>query len=122
MVRRAAAGLRVGGVYTYNAEVLQAYDDVSHFCTPCSLAQFQLLGLFRDDTFIDNYLADNAASLQANADIVTSGLESIGVPFVPPQVCTGTFLPPDRHFCDAARCVQILCAAAGVYRHFVAAC
>ena len=82
------AGLRVGGVYTYNAEVLQAYDDISHFCTPSSLAQTQLLGLFDDETFIDNYIADNAASLQANAEIVTSGLDNIGVPYVPPQVCS----------------------------------
>ena len=78
----------MGGVYTYNAEVLQAYDDISHFSTPSSIAQDHLLNLFRDETFIDHYIAENTANLAANADIVCTGLDGIGagIPYVQPQV------------------------------------
>lgn len=83
---RPHAGLRVGGLYTYNADLIHAYDEVAHFCTPSGLTQWQLVSLLRDEAFVDSFIAENSSNLQANCQIVLDGLDHIGVPYVRPQV------------------------------------
>jgi aspartate/methionine/tyrosine aminotransferase len=80
--------LRIGGVYTYNADVIQAYGDIAHFATVSALTQWHLLTLLQDEAFVDSYLAQHAANLQENCNILCDGLDAIGeIEYTRPQVC-----------------------------------
>jgi aspartate/methionine/tyrosine aminotransferase len=84
---RRGAGLRIGGMYTYSAEVLEAYGMVAHLSAVSTLTQWHLLELLRDEAFVDHYLAEHAANAQENAGIVCDGLDAIGgIAYVRPQV------------------------------------
>jgi hypothetical protein len=80
------AGLRVGGLYTYNANLIHAYGELAHFGSVSNLAQWQLIELLKDEVFIDNFIAQNSLNLKANCEIVMEGLDDIGIPYIKPQV------------------------------------
>lgn len=82
----AAAGVRIGALYTYNADLLEAWGNIAHFSACSSFAQWQLQPLFDDDEFIDGYITENAARLEANCQILLDGFDAIGVSYVRPQV------------------------------------
>jgi hypothetical protein len=76
----------VGGLYTYNAELIHAYGEIAHFGAASNLAQWQLIQLLKDEVFIDNFIAENSANLKANCQIIMDGLDHIGIPYTKPQV------------------------------------
>lgn len=88
------AGLRVGALYTHNAKLISAYEGIAHMSGVSHLTQCQLIELFDDTAFIDAFIAQNRANLEANCEIVTDGLTAMDVPFTQPEArCLSLSLP-----------------------------
>lgn len=80
------AGQRIGFLYTYNAALIKAY-------MPCAISnmishttQYAVTKLLEDSAFMDAFMADNQANLEAQSTIVTDSLTNMGVPFIQPEV------------------------------------
>lgn len=48
--------------------------------------QYSVAKMLEDRTFVDAFMAENQANLEAQSAIVTDGLTNMGVPFVQPEV------------------------------------
>jgi hypothetical protein len=82
----AGAGMRAGCLFTYNAELIEAYSKICFPTVMTSVTQWHLMHLFRDTGFIDSFMADNCTNLEAQSIIVTDALTAMDIPFVQPQV------------------------------------
>lgn len=48
--------------------------------------QYSVAKMLEDSTFVDAFMAENQANLEAQSAIVTDGLTNMGVQFVQPEV------------------------------------
>lgn len=78
-----ASGLRTGVLFTHNAALLAALSNVNYFATVSNDTQDALAALVADATFVDGFLAANAAALRGAYALTTAALRRARVPFAP---------------------------------------
>ena len=66
-----ASGLRVGCLWTLNALVQNAMQNLSYFCAVSGVAQHMLADLLDDTAFVKKYLKENLRRLGAAYDTLT---------------------------------------------------
>lgn len=58
-----ASGLRVGCLWTLNAQVQAAQQNISYFCEVSGIAEYMIAEMLEDLSFVDTYLKENARRL-----------------------------------------------------------
>lgn len=80
-----ASGLRVGCLWTVNAPVQSAMQNLSYFCAVSGMAQHMLADMLEDRAFVERYLKENLRRLGAAYDTL-AGLPCL----LPLFVCVQT--------------------------------
>ncbi|KAL3680535.1 hypothetical protein R1sor_023491 [Riccia sorocarpa] len=81
-------GFRVGLLYTWNDQVLDAAKRLTRFTSVPTLTQQILVSLLSDRQFLHSYLSENQKRLRARWNTVKHALQEAGLPFIP---CTAGF-------------------------------
>ena len=71
------SGYRVGALWTKNADIHRALDNVSYFCAIPGPMQYALSLVLEDDDFLDHFFVENCARLRKQYDIVTEELSRL---------------------------------------------
>jgi 1-aminocyclopropane-1-carboxylate synthase len=77
----AASGLRVGVLWTRNAELHKAWSNLGYFCACSSHTQHALANILDDEAFIDAFMAERQKRLRAAHDAIAASLNAAGVKF-----------------------------------------
>ena len=85
-----ASGLRMGVLFSHNAALLGALDNVGYFSAASNPMQDALAAALGDAAWVDGFLAENHGRLRQARDVVCSALVGAGVPHVRP--CAGLFV------------------------------
>jgi aspartate/methionine/tyrosine aminotransferase len=88
-----SSGFRIGVLYTQNELIISALNNINMFCSVSHPMQAIVKELLSDDVYIDNFLDMSRLLLKKSYDIVTSGLEKMGIPFIKAQA--GIFIYVD---------------------------
>lgn len=76
-----ASGLRVGVLWTRNAELLRAWSNLGYFCAVSSHTQHALADILDDEPWMDAFMAERRHKLRASHDAVAAALRAAGVEF-----------------------------------------
>ena len=71
------SGYRVGTLWTKNADIHRALDNVSYFCAIPGPMQYALSLVLEDDEFLDHFFVENCARLRSQYNIVTEELSRL---------------------------------------------
>ena len=77
------SGFRVGTLYSENAALHTALDNVSYFCAVSNQTQNTLATLLSDTAFVRDFLAENARRLREAYLALTAALREARLPYVP---------------------------------------
>ena len=78
-----ASGYRVGALWTRNAGVLRAMDNVAYFCCVPGPMQLAIAEMLEDASWVDAYLARNAENLREQHASLASALAAEGIAVTP---------------------------------------
>eukprot|EP00743_Colponemidia_sp_Colp-15_P011879 GILK01013366.1.p1 GENE.GILK01013366.1~~GILK01013366.1.p1 ORF type:complete len:434 (-),score=53.43 GILK01013366.1:39-1298(-) len=87
------SGYRVGMLYSENAQLNRAFENLSYFSSVSNEIQYTLSNLLADVQFIDQFLAESKRSIRRNYQLITAELHSLEIPFVPANA--GIFMMVD---------------------------
>jgi 1-aminocyclopropane-1-carboxylate synthase len=77
------SGIRVGALFTHNNSILEAMSNINYFSGVSNYLQDMLTDVMRDKSWCFSFLERNRFLLKRSYDLVTSLLQSAGIPFVP---------------------------------------
>ncbi len=77
------SGFRVGVVYTHNVEFIKAYGNLNVGHTVSNHTQWMMAELLQDETFIDQYIADNQHLLTQSYVAIIKLLKRFNLPYAP---------------------------------------
>ena len=79
------SGLRIGVFYSRCRLLVEALSGISMFTSVCSVTQAAMASVFEDDALVETYVAENKRRVSKSYKIVSEGLASHGIPFVPAE-------------------------------------
>jgi 1-aminocyclopropane-1-carboxylate synthase len=79
----AMSGMRFGIVHSHNAQFMKAFDSVNIPHMVSNMTQWMVGELFRDKSFIENYIRENQKELTHTYIEVIETLRMLGIPYVP---------------------------------------
>lgn len=85
-----ASGLRTGVLFSHNALLLTALDNLGYFMTVSNDTQDVLAGMLIDTPWVDSFISANRKALSGAYAMVASAMSDLGIPFVP--ATTGMFI------------------------------
>uniref|UniRef100_A0A7S4I6X9 Aminotransferase class I/classII large domain-containing protein n=2 Tax=Odontella aurita TaxID=265563 RepID=A0A7S4I6X9_9STRA len=114
-----ASGFRIGVLYSQNIMLLQALSNLNIFSGVSHPMQQMISDVLKDDSFIDQYLAEARSKLLTSLKICTDKLEEMVIPFVPPEAgifvyCDFSTLLPSQDFIGENRFMALVQEAARV--------
>jgi aspartate/methionine/tyrosine aminotransferase len=77
------SGFRVGLLYSHNAALLEAYENLNLSHTVSNHTQWLLQHLLTDDDFMTSYVAENQRRLTEAYAVVVGALKRLDIPYVP---------------------------------------
>jgi len=89
----AISGFRVGGVYTHNMQIIQAFGSIGIFGGLSSFLQYHLAQVLEDEDFVTMYLETCTRDVRASYKQFTGGLDRMGLPYT--NAYTGLFVWTD---------------------------
>ncbi|CAI9288950.1 unnamed protein product [Lactuca saligna] len=74
-----APGLRVGVVYSFDKNVLEASKKLTRFSSVSSLNQRMLVSMLNDSRFVEGFIKINRERVEKMSDLFVGGLKSLGI-------------------------------------------
>jgi ABC-type transporter Mla subunit MlaD len=76
------SGLRVGVLYSHNAALLSAFDNIAYFAAVANDTQDTLAAICEDREWVASFFAANRAALRTAFQSLAPTLRTAGIPFV----------------------------------------